>query len=131
MVTFNVATTQSDHAVRAARAALALQRAADGVARAHPHWPRFRAGINTGVAAVGVVGDGGRRGYTVLGDTVNVAARLEALAPVGGVAIGDSTRVALRGDVRVSSLGTVTVKGRAEPIDVWRLEEDQTDSPSP
>ena len=129
MVTFNVATAQPDHAVRAARAALGLQRAADQVARSHPEWPRFRAGVNTGVAAVGVVGDRRRRDYTVLGDVVNVAARLESLAPAGGVAIGDSTRKDLRG-ARVTSLGTVAVKGRTEPVDVWRLEEVEPDPPS-
>jgi class 3 adenylate cyclase len=69
MVTFNVSADQPDHAVRAARAALAFQDAARMVAEAHPSWPRFRAGVNTGAAIAGVVGDGRQRVYTVLGDT--------------------------------------------------------------
>lgn len=122
MVTFNVAADQPDHAERASRSALAFQRAAAVVAGRHPGWPRFRVGVNTGVAAVGIVGDGARRDYTVLGDMVNVASRLEALAPVGAVAIGEPTRQALTG-VNVRSLGTVQVKGRTEPVEVWQLVE--------
>src|SRR5690606_8484318 len=83
MVTFNIVAEQADHAVRAARAGLDFQRAATRVWEQRPDWPRFRVGINSGEVAVGVVGSGAERGYTVLGDTVNVAARLEALAPEG------------------------------------------------
>jgi adenylate cyclase len=121
MVTFNVTDDQPDHALRAARAALGLQRAAEPVSDAHPEWPRFRVGVNTGVAAVGVIGGADARGYTVLGDTVNVASRIEALAPVGGVAIGEATLRALRGAV-VTHIGTVSLKGRSEAVDVFRLD---------
>ena len=121
MVTFNVSVDQPDHAPRAARAALNFQDAALLVATRNQSWPRFRAGINTGAAVVGVVGDGRQRAYTVLGDTVNVAAHIEALAPVGSVAISDATRRALTG-ARVTSLGTVTLKTRAEPLEIWRLD---------
>ncbi len=121
MVTFNVSIDQPDHAERAARAALGLQEAASRVAAAHPDWPRFRAGVNTGPAVVGVLGDRAQRDYTVLGDTVNVASHIESLAPVGAVAISDATRRAVPG-ARVVSLGTVTLKTRAEPIEIWRLD---------
>jgi class 3 adenylate cyclase len=121
MVTFNVSVDQPDHATRAARAALNFQDAARRVAIRHQTWPRFRAGINTGAAIAGVVGDGRQRAYTVLGDTVNVAAHIEALAPVGSVVISDATYRALAG-VRVTSLGTVTLKTRAEPLQLWRLD---------
>jgi class 3 adenylate cyclase len=121
MVTFNVSVDQPDHAPRAARAALNFQDAARLVATRHQSWPRFRAGINTGAAVAGVVGDGRQRAYTVLGDTVNVAAHIEALAPVGAVAISDATCRALTG-ARVTSLGTVTLKTRAEPLEIWRLD---------
>jgi class 3 adenylate cyclase len=121
MVTFNVSTDQPDHADRAARAALALQEAAARVSARHPDWPRFRAGVNTGAAVVGVLGDDTQRDYTVLGDTVNVASHIESLAPVGAVAISDATRRAVAG-AQVVSLGTVTLKTRAEPIEIWRLD---------
>jgi adenylate cyclase len=121
MVTFNVSTDQADHAVLAAGAALSFQAAAAGVAGEHPEWPRFRVGLNTGPATVGLVGGGGERGYTVLGDTVNLASRLEGLAPAGGVVIGGSTLAHLVG-ARVTSMGKVQVKGREEPVDAWLLE---------
>lgn len=127
MVTFNVVADQPDHAERAVRAALGLQRAASRVAGDHPDWPRFRAGVNTGPAVVGVVGDEGERDYTVLGDTVNVAARLEALAPPGGVTISEGTRRALTG-ATVTSLGAVALKGRADPVEVWRLDAIESSS---
>jgi adenylate cyclase len=122
MVTFNVSTDQPDHPVRAARTALRFQEAANGVARDHPEWPKFRVGLNTGPATVGLVGGGAERGYTVLGDTVNLASRLEGLAPAGGVVIGGSTLTHLVG-ARVTSMGKVQVKGRDAPVDAWLLEE--------
>jgi adenylate cyclase len=121
MVTFNVSVHQTDHARRAARCALSFQAAAGRVAEQHPDWPRFRVGINTGDATVGLVGGGGAREYTVLGDTVNLASRLEGLAPAGGVVIGGSTLDHLVG-ARVTSLGKVQVKGRDAPVDAWLLE---------
>jgi adenylate cyclase len=121
MVTWNTSTEQPDHARRAARAAMRFQVAAEAVAHAHPEWPRFRVGLNSGPATVGLVGGAGERGYTVLGDTVNLASRLEGLAPPGGVVIGGATLTHL-GSARVSSLGKVQVKGRDEPVDAWLLE---------
>jgi adenylate cyclase len=121
MVTFNVAVDQPDHAMRAVRAALGFQDAAAVVAAVHPDWPRFRVGVNTGTAVVGVVGDRVERDYTVLGDTVNVAAHIEARSPVGSVTISDTTRRAVAG-ARIVSLGTVTLKTRAEPLEIWRVD---------
>jgi class 3 adenylate cyclase len=120
MVTFNVADGQRDHAARGSRAAVGFQRAASALAEAHPEWPRFRVGVHTGVAVAGVVGDRGERDYTVLGDTVNVASRIESMAPVGGVAISDATRRAVPG-ARVVSLGSADLKGRSTPVEIWLL----------
>ena len=108
------------HPERAARAALALQAAVAPVAAAHPDWPRFRAGVNTGEASVGVLGTGTGRTYSVVGDTVNLGSRIEGLAPAGGVAISAETARGLWG-ATTEELGTVTVKGRAEPVEVLLL----------
>jgi adenylate cyclase len=108
------------HPDRAARAALALQAAAAPLAAEHPDWPRFRAGVNTGVASVGVLGTGSGRTYSVVGDTVNLGSRIEGLAPAGGVAISAETAYRLRG-AKTEALGTVAVKGRTQPVEVLLL----------
>jgi adenylate cyclase len=120
MATFNTRGDQPDHALRASRAALAIQEASQVVAREHPEWPRFRAAVNSGEALVGVLGAAGGRSYTVIGDTVNVASRLEGLAPPGGVAIGAETLRELPG-AQVTSLGAIRVKGKREPIEAYVL----------
>ena len=108
------------HAERAARAALELQEATGTVAAEHPDWPRFRAGVNTGEASVGVLGTGSGRTYSVIGDAVNLGARIEGLAPVGGVAITAGCAHELWG-ATTEPLGTITVKGRTEPVEVVLL----------
>ncbi|HET6829866.1 MAG TPA: adenylate/guanylate cyclase domain-containing protein [Solirubrobacterales bacterium] len=120
MVTFNTRGDQADHAVRAARAGLAIQAAAAEIAVRRPDWPRFRVGINSGEVVLSVLGTKGGRTRTVVGDAVNTAARIEANAPVGGVAVGADT-VARLGAARVESLGAVAVKGKAEPVEIYRL----------
>jgi adenylate cyclase len=120
MATFNRRGDQDDHARRAARAALALQVAVAEVGLAHPAWPRFRAGLNTGEASVGVLGSGRGRTYSVIGDTVNLAARIEGLAPAGGVAISAETASRLD-DAATQPLGDVQVKGREAPVSVHLL----------
>ena len=120
MVTFNKRGNQPDHAARAAAAGLALQEAATAVQMAHPQWPRFRVGINSGVASVSLLGTEGGRTHTVIGDTVNVASRIEGKAPGGGVAIGPATKALLPNAV-TESLGLLELKGKAEPLEVYRL----------
>ena len=122
MATFSSRPGEPDHAVRAARAAVAIRERTAGLAEEHPDWPRFRIGVNTGAALVGVVGAGGGRSYTAIGDAVNVAARLESQAPVGGIAIGAETMRRLEAP-RVERLGGLRVKGRREPVEAYVLVE--------
>ncbi len=84
-------------------------------------WPRFRVGLNTGGASAGVLGSlvGGRT-YSVVGDTVNLASRIEGFAPAGGVAIGAATASRLWG-AQLEPLGKVEIKGREEPVAVFLL----------
>jgi len=121
MATWGTRGDQPDHAQRAVRAAAELQRETSRIADAHPGWPRFRAAVNTGEALVGVLGAESGRSYTVIGDTVNVAARLEGRAPAGGVVIGGETLRAVPG-LRVTGLGELSIKGKEEPVDAYRLE---------
>jgi adenylate cyclase len=121
VATFNTRGDQPDHAARAARASLHVIRAADAIGEGHPDWPRFRVGVNSGEAMVGVVGAREGKSYTVIGDTVNVAARLQGAAPVGGVAIGPGTLRDLPG-ARVRALGRVELKGKSELVEAYVLE---------
>jgi class 3 adenylate cyclase len=123
MVTFNTRGDVPDHAMRAVRAALDLQKATRKVASEHPGWPRFRAGVNSGTASTAVLGTGGGRTYSVIGDTVNLASRVEGLAPAGGVAVAQETADRLDDTFELESIGLVTVKGRAEPIEVKLVSE--------
>jgi class 3 adenylate cyclase len=120
MVVFNRRGDQPDHAQRAARAALALLDGMEGVAAAHPGWPRVRVGVNTGEAVLSLLGTAGGRTHTAIGDAVNVASRLEGKAPVGTVVVGGETARRLEG-AQTEPFGSVEVKGRAEPVDVHRL----------
>jgi adenylate cyclase len=121
VATFNTRSDQPDHPERAARAALDVVRAGDAAGAGHPEWPRFRVGVNSGEAMVGVVGAREGKSYTVIGDTVNVAARLQGAAPIGAVAIGAGTLGGLRG-ARVRSIGPVVLKGKREPVEAYVLE---------
>jgi adenylate cyclase len=122
MATWGTRGDQPDHARRAVDAALAVQRETGHIAADHPGWPRFRAAVNTGEALVGVLGAESGRSYTVIGDTVNLAARLEAHAPAGRVVIGAATLHALPG-VRVEALEGIRVKGRRETVDAYLVDD--------
>jgi adenylate cyclase len=120
MVTFNKRGDQPDHAERAAGAGLALQEATARVAAEHPGWPRFRVGINSGPVLVSLLGTEGGRTHTVIGDTVNVASRIEGKAPGGGVAIGPLTKALLPTAV-TESLGPLQLKGKSETVEAHLL----------
>jgi adenylate cyclase len=121
MATWGTRGDQADHAARAVRAAAAVQAETARIADEHPDWPRFRIAVNSGEALVGVVGAESGRSYTVIGDTVNVAARLESRAPVGGVVVGGATLRGVPG-LRATSLGEVEVRGKREGVDAYLLD---------
>ena len=127
MVTFNKRGDQPDHAERAAGAGLALQEATLRLADQHPEWPQFRVGINSGEVSVSLLGAEGGRTHTIVGDTVNVASRIEGSAPTGGVAIGPDTK-ALLPDAVTTPLGELHLKGRQEPLEVHLLTSLRRDS---
>jgi adenylate cyclase len=122
MVVFNAADDQDDHAARACRAALELQRASGSIADERPEWPRFRAGVNTGPAVIGNVGSAERRSFTAIGDTTNLAARLQTQAEAGQVVIGATTLAALGETAEVTPLGALDLKGKSEPVEAFVLQ---------
>ncbi len=121
MAIFNAPVRQANHAVHAARAALALQAAVAAIAADDPTRPRFRAGVNTGPAVVGNVGGQEMRNFTAIGDTTNLAARLQTFAEPGQVVVGEATYARIAEIARVRVLGTPTLKGKSDPIVAYEL----------
>jgi class 3 adenylate cyclase len=122
MAIFNAPERHTDHAVRAARAALEIQRQVDAAVGAE-ELPRFGIGINTGPALVGNIGSESFFNFTAIGDTTNLAARLTAEAAAGEVVLGPATAAAVRAVARLTARPGLRVKGRAEPIEAFVLEE--------
>ena len=120
LAVFNALGDQPDHALRGARAALGMRDAVRDVADAHPEWPRFRIGVNTGRAVIGNVGTDRQHSFTVIGDAVNVAARVQAAATPGEVVLSGATYDLVAGEVVAEPLGPVAVKGRAQPVPMHR-----------
>jgi adenylate cyclase len=118
---FNRTGDQPDHARRAACAALALQRAFADLADAHSDWPRMRVGVNSGEAVLREIGGEGHVAYPMVGDTINTGARLECLAPVGGVLIGAQTFERLPDGAVVEPRAGLRVKGKDAAIDAYVL----------
>jgi class 3 adenylate cyclase len=113
---------QPDHALRGARAALAMQTAAQRVIERNPDFPCFRIGLNSGPALVGNIGSDQFRNFTAIGDTVNLAARLQEMAQPGEIVIGTGTCDAIRHQAIVRPLGSVRVRGKEEAVEAFVLE---------
>lgn len=118
---FGAPLAHEDDAERALRAGLAIR---DCSLSAGPKQPlQVHVGINTGEVMAGLIGPVERRDYTVMGDTVNMAARLMSAAPPGAVLTGEETFRATRRVVRYRELPPVTVKGKEQPLPVWEALE--------
>ncbi len=123
---FGAPLDQPDHAARACRAAIRCQQVLDEL---RPRWREagfpeieVRIGLNSGSAVVGNMGSDTRFDYTMLGDTVNLAARLEGTNNVYGTWILCGARTAaLAQGVDLRELDSVRVKGRAEPVRVFQV----------
>ncbi|MFH1263253.1 MAG: tetratricopeptide repeat protein [Pseudomonadota bacterium] len=78
-----------------------------------------RIGVNTGLVVTGRIGKGRDQDFTVMGDAVNLASRLESHAPPGEILIGEDARKAAGDGFLYESLGKIEVKGKSEPIPVY------------
>ncbi|MEM7355666.1 MAG: adenylate/guanylate cyclase domain-containing protein, partial [Acidobacteriota bacterium] len=126
MAFFGAPVSQDDHAYRAVHAAVCFcdaldrwnaERESQGMARV-----ATRIGINSGPVVVGDLGSKRRVDYTVLGNTVNVAARLEGnVAGPGDIVLGDTTQRLLAGKIATDSLGEFQLKGLSQPILAHRV----------
>jgi adenylate cyclase len=126
MAFFGAPVPQADHAHRAVKAAVEIQRelTAWSAGRQAQGLPGFavRVGLNSGPVVVGDIGSVRRVDYTVLGNTVNVAARLEAfVARPGDVVLGPETWRLLDGAVATEPLGELQLKGLRKKITAYRV----------
>lgn len=126
MAFFGAPVEQEDHALRAVKAGIDIQsRLAEwNSERTRSSLPTLavRIAVNSGPLLVGDIGSRRRVDYTVLGNTVNVAARLEALvAKPGDVVFGPETARLLNGEVPMEELGEVQLKGLRQKIEAFRV----------
>ncbi len=123
MAVFGAPTAHEDDPERAVRAGWGMQRAMEelntSVGAEFGVELALRVGVNTGEALAGRVGGQ----YTVVGDVVNTAARLQTSAPVGGVLIGERTRRSAAAAARFREVGPLALKGKAEPVRAYEVVE--------
>jgi adenylate cyclase len=127
MALYNVPFEDPDHAVHAVRTALEFQERTLAVSQ---RWEekvgvriRNGVGINTGEAVVGTMGSRQRLEYTAIGDTVNLAARLESITKDYGASIivSESTYAQVKEHFLTRELGAVTVKGKTQPVKIYAV----------
>jgi len=121
MAIFNAPERQPDHAHRAADAALALMRAAKEVNLMHGHQLSYSVGVHAGEAVVGYVGTQRALNYTAIGDTVNLAKRLQESGSPGQIIVEESIVKRIGDGIKVQRLGEMKVKGRKVPAIAYEL----------
>ena len=125
MALFGAPITHEDHARRAVLTALGLQKLLRehhvDLGDLHGVELSTRMGINTGWVVIGGIGDQLRKDYTAIGDTTNLAARLEQIAEPGTILMSESTMRFLHGAVEMEALEPIHVKGKEAPIRAFRI----------
>jgi class 3 adenylate cyclase/tetratricopeptide (TPR) repeat protein len=125
MALFGAPLAHEDDARRAVLAAVQIRRALKDRASYAGLGPgaelTLRMGLNTGLVVVGSIGDNLRMDYTAVGDTTNVAARLQQAAAPGDVLLSEATARLVRGEVRMLPAGALSVKGKADPVTAYKV----------
>jgi tetratricopeptide (TPR) repeat protein len=118
MAVFGAPSAHDNDPERAVRAALAM---VEAIPRSTPpeHKLALHVGVNSGEVMAGMLGPTDRKDYTVMGDTINTGARLEAAAVRGQVIVGRETYLATRHAIRYESHEPVTAKGKQEQVEAW------------
>jgi class 3 adenylate cyclase/tetratricopeptide (TPR) repeat protein len=129
MALFGAPIAHEDHAQRACRAAITVQDRmasyAEKLQSAHNVEFKLRIGINTGPVIVGAIGDDLRMDYTALGDTTNLAARIQQTTEPGRICLSQATRHLVQDYFVYESQGEVCLKGKAEPQSLYCLEREK------
>jgi len=126
---FGAPITHEDDPVRAVRAALDIQEEIDRYAyelRGYIHNFQMRIGLNTGTVVVGSVGSDLHMEYLAIGDSVNLAARLQSSAQPGKVLISENTARLVKTAFELIDLGEIAVKGKAEQVRVYEARKLKT-----
>jgi class 3 adenylate cyclase/tetratricopeptide (TPR) repeat protein len=125
MALFGAPIAHEDHARRAVLAALGLQKLLKEhqteLGERYGIEMNARIGLNTGWVVVGGIGDQLRRDYTAVGDTTNLAARLQQIAQSGDILVSEATSRFLHGAVQLEALEPVPVKGKEAPVQAFRV----------
>ncbi len=124
MALFGAPLAHEDAPQRAIRAALAIEEAIGRLnerLRARGLELRARIGIHTGPVVVGTVGNDLKMDYTAIGDTTNLASRLESLATPGAILVSESTYRLVRGFFQVRPTGPLNVKGKSERVTAYEI----------
>lgn len=123
MALFGAPLSHEDHARRAVLAALAIRKAiaSDSQFQAPGIELRTRIGLNTGAVVVGRIGDNLRMDYTAIGDTTNVAARIQGLAEPGTILVSDAVARSTMEYVEYQPVGPRVLKGKSEPIALHQI----------
>src|SRR5215831_16480097 len=124
MALFGAPVTQEDHVRRALLAAIAIQQALSVQPDADDNLTMdlpVRMGIHTGPVVFGPVGGGLRIEATAIGDTANIAARLQEAAEAGTILLSEETRELAHDYARVEPVGPLMLKGKDEPVPAYRL----------
>ncbi len=125
MALFGAPIAHEDHAQRAVHAALGIAKTLesyhDELQRKRAITFQVRQGLNTGLVVVGSIGSDLRMDYTAVGDTTNIAARLQQHADRGRIVISESCHRLVDGYFHTRALGELTLKGKAEPVRAWEV----------
>jgi class 3 adenylate cyclase/tetratricopeptide (TPR) repeat protein len=125
MALFGAPVSHEDHAQRACYAALTIQKSLDEygamVERDRGVEFKMRIGINTGKVIVGAIGDDLRMDYTAVGDTTNLASRIQQMSEPGEVSLSHETQSIIKGFFKVEYVGDHALKGKAEKQSIYRL----------
>ena len=121
MALFGAPLAHEDAPQRGVRAALGIHEALARFSEREGVTLRARIGINTGPVVVGTVGNDLKMDYTAIGDTTNLAARLQSLAEPGSVLISETTYRLVRGFFEVRPLGPLAIKGKSELVPAYEV----------
>jgi class 3 adenylate cyclase/tetratricopeptide (TPR) repeat protein len=125
MALFGAPSADEDHAKRACHAGIAIRSAiipfSNRILKRYGSEFRLRIGINSGMVVVGSVESGGVAEYTALGDTINIASRIESIAPPGTVCCSADTFRLAQDFFQFDPLGSTKVKGKAHPIELYKV----------